>query len=126
MRMLIRVVAAMQLALIIPAALFLAAVLVGTGSPPQYELAGAAHRVVAWYVARSWTLWLLLLALPFAALIGGAATLLCSWHHDAELPPLVQQSLATIPAPLATLVMAGTTMTAAGILAVVALHMLAN
>jgi hypothetical protein len=126
MRILIRAVAAMQLALIVPAALFLAAVLVGAGDTPQYELAHAARQLVGWYAGRTWTLWLLLLALPFAVVISGATTLLWTWNYDAELPPLVRQSLANIPAPLATLVVAGTTMTSAGILAVVALHMLAN
>ena len=126
MRILIRAVAAMQLALLIPAALFLASVLVGAGHPPQYELAHAAQGLVVWYSARTWTLWLLLLALPLAAIISGGATLLWTWNYDAELPPLVRQSLANIPAPVATLVVAGTTMTSAGILAVVALHMLAN
>jgi hypothetical protein len=127
MRMLIRIVAAMQLALICPAALFMAAVLVGAGDPPQYDLARLAQRVVMWYSARMWTLWLLLLALPFAVLVAGCVTLLRSWNRDVALPHAARQSLATmIPAPLATFFVAGTTLTSAGILAVVVLHMLAN
>src|SRR3954452_22476464 len=126
MRILIRVVAAMQLALLIPAVLFLGSVLIGAGHPPQDELANAAQRLVVWYSARTWTLWFLLLALPLAVVITGGATLLWTWNYDAELPPLVRQSLANIPAPLATLVVAATTMMSAGIVAVVTLHMLAN
>lgn len=117
MRTLTRLVATIQLALILPAALFLTAVLVGAGGAPQYDLARAAHRIVAWYSGRMWTLWLLLLALPSVVLVTGCATLLRSG---------VRQSLGAIPAPLATLFVTGTTLASVGILAVVVLHMLAN
>jgi hypothetical protein len=127
MRTLIRIVAATQLALIFPAALFMTAVLVGAGDAPQYDLARIAQRVVMWYSARMWTLWLLLLALPFAVLVIGCATLLRRWDRDVELPQAARQSLAMmVPAPLATLFVAGTTLTSTGILAIVVLHMLAN
>jgi hypothetical protein len=127
MRTLTRVVAAMQLALIFPAALFMTAVLVGAGDGPQYDLARIAQRIVIWYSARMWTLWLLLLALPFAVLVSGTVTLVRGWGRDVELPHAARQSLATmIPAPLATLLVAGTTLTSASILAIVVLHMLAN
>jgi uncharacterized membrane protein len=63
-----------------------------------------------WYSARMWTLWLLLLILPFAVLVSGCATLLRSRQRGAELPPFV----------------AGATLASAGILTVVVLHMLAN
>lgn len=126
MRILTRLTAAIQLALILPAALFMTAVLVGAGDAPQYDLARVAQRIVMWYSARMWTLWLLLMALPFAVFITGCATLVRSWNHDVGLPHGVRQWLATIPAPLATLFVAGTTLTSAGILAIVVLHMLAN
>lgn len=127
MRTLIRIVAATQLALIFPAALFMTAVLVGAGDAPQYDLARIAQRVVMWYSARMWTLWLLLLALPFAVLVIGCATLLRRWNRDVELPQAARQSLAMmVPAPVATLFVAGTTLTSTGILAIVVLHMLAN
>ncbi len=126
MRTLTRLIAALQLALIFPAALFLAAVLVGTGGAPQYGLAHVAQRIVTWYSARMWTLWLLLLALPLAVLVTGCATLLRSWNQGAELPHPARPSLATIPAPLATLFVAGMTLISAGILAIVVLHMVAN
>jgi hypothetical protein len=126
MRAWTRAVAVMQLALICPAGLFLTAVLVGTGDPPQYDLALVAHRIGTWYTARTWTLPTLLLALPFAALGAGGATLLRSWRGDTALPRTARPSLATIPAPIATLFVAGLTFTSAGILAVVVLHMLAN
>lgn len=124
MHSLTRVIAAMQLALILPAALFMTAILVAVGDAPQYDLARVAQRIVMWYSARMWTLWLLLLGLPFAVLVTGCATLLRSWNHDVELPHAAR--LAMIPAPLATLFVAGTTLLSAGILAIVVLHMLAN
>jgi hypothetical protein len=43
MRTLTRVVAAMQLALIFPAALFMTSVLMGAGDAPQYDLAWIIH-----------------------------------------------------------------------------------
>ena len=119
MRMLIRLVAGLQTALIFPAILFLTAVLVGTGDPPQYELARVAQGIVTWYAARIWTLWLLLLILPLAVLAAGCFTLLRSWGRAVELP-------VDAPAPVATFFVAGTTFTSAGVLAVVVLHMLAN
>ena len=73
-----------------------------------------------------WTLWVLLLALPFAVLVTGCATLLRDWNRDVELPSSARQSLAVIRAHPATLFVAATTLTAAGILVIVVLHMLAN
>ena len=99
MRTVTRLVAAMQLALILPAMLFLTAVLVGTGDPPQYEFAHIAQRIVLWYQVQ-WKLWVLLLALPLAGLVAGCATLLRNWNGEAELPHSTRPSLATIPAPL--------------------------
>jgi hypothetical protein len=126
MRTLTRLVAGLQLAFVFPAALFLTSVLVAAGDARQYDLALVAHRIVNWYSGRMWTLWLLLIALPFVVLVTGCATLRRSWNYSVEFPQPARQSLATIPAPLATLFVAGTTMISAAILAIVALHMAAN
>lgn len=126
MRTLTRFIAAIQLALILPAALFLTSVLVGAGSAPQYELAHVAQRIVLWYSERMWTLWLVLLAMPLVGLAAGCATLARNWNQNAEPAIPARQSLAAIPAPLATLFIAGMTLTSAWIIAIVALHMLAN
>ncbi|MBV8843285.1 MAG: hypothetical protein JO307_10795 [Bryobacterales bacterium] len=101
----IHIVAAIELALIFPAALFLAAVIApNLISQP----APAAHGLVMWYAARMWTLWVLLLALPLTALVIGCATL---------------KRLRPDPG---TLYVAVATLAAAGMLAIVILHMLAN
>lgn len=122
----IRFVASLQAALVLPAALFMTAVLVGAGDPPQYDLARMARRLVLWYSQRTWTLWLLLLALPLVALAGGCATLLRSWNRHDEPQDASRPSLAMIPAPIATLFVAATTAISACIVAIVVLHMLAN
>jgi hypothetical protein len=122
----IRIIAAIQLFLIVPAALFMTAVLIAAGDAPKYDLARIAQRIVIWYSGRMWTLWLLLLALPCVVLIAGCATLLAVWNHEIEVPHSARQSLGTIQAPLATLGVAGTTLSSAAILAIVVLHMLAH
>ena len=49
------IIAAVELALISPATLFLSAVLVGNLNPPQYEPAKTAQKLVMWYAERMWT-----------------------------------------------------------------------
>jgi len=121
-----RALAALQLALLSPAALFMTALVVRNLGPLQDEPAHSAQRIVMLYAGRVWTLWVLLLALPFAVLVTGCATLLRGWNGDAEPSNTARQSLAVTHAPSARLLVAATTLTAAGILAIVVLHMLAN
>ena len=87
--------------MIAPAAVFMGA-LIARPAP-------GAEQIVMWYSARMWTLWLLLLALPFAAFLTGIATLMNDWR----MRP-------------ATLLVAAQTLAAAVILAIVVLHMAAN
>jgi hypothetical protein len=47
--------------------------------------AQTAQRVVMWYSARQWTLWVLLITLPFAVLVTGFVTLARNWRDDLEL-----------------------------------------
>jgi len=121
-----RVIAAVELVLIFPAALFMTSLVVRNLQPLQYEPAHTAQQLIMWYAGRMWTLWVLLLLLPFTVLVTGCATLLRSWNRDIELPHAARQSLAVVPAHLALLFIAATTLTAGGILAIVVLHMLAN
>jgi hypothetical protein len=108
-----RIIAVSELLLIFPAALFMTALVV-RNLRPQYELAHAAQQIVTWYSGQMWTLWVLLLALPFTALVTGCATLLRGWNRDLEPPNIAHRSLAA------------TTVAAAAILVIVVLHMLAN
>lgn len=121
-----RIIAALQLVLIFPALLFMAALIVRELQPLQHEPARSAHQLVMWYAGRVWTLWILLLALPITVLATGGATLLRSWNRDPALPSAARQLLAAIRAQFAMLVIAAATLAAGGILAIVVLHMLAN
>src|SRR5258708_12002912 len=94
-----RIIAAMELALIFPAALFMTALVVRSLSPLPYEPAHTAQQLVMWYAGRMWTLWVLLLALPFTVLVTGCATLRYNWNR--ELPHTARQLLAVAATPLA-------------------------
>jgi hypothetical protein len=121
-----RIIAAIQLVLLFPAALFMTALVLRSLQPLRYEPAHSAQRVVMWYAGRMWSLWILLLALPITVLVTGGATLLRSWKRDAALPNAARQLLALIRAQFAMLLVAAATLTAGGILLIVVLHMLAN
>ncbi len=120
-----RSIAAAELLLISPAVVFMTALVV-RHLPAQYEPAHTAQRIVMWYSGKHWTLWVLLISLPLAVLVIGCAHLLQSSNEGVELRQAVRQPLAAIHAHLATLLIAAATLTAGGVLAVVAVHMLAN
>ena len=121
-----RIVAVLELLLLFPAALFMTALVVRELQPLQTEPAHSAQQLVMWYAARMWTLWVLLLALPLAALITGGATMLREW--DPGIAPLhaARELLAAIRARSAMIFVAAETLTAAGNLVIVVLHMMAN
>ncbi len=120
-----RTIAVMELVLIFPAALFMAALVARHLRPLQYEPSHTAQRIVMWYAARPWTLWGLLIGLPLVVLVTGCVTLLRD-RHDGSDPRQAAQPSAAIRAHLAMLIVAAATVAAGGILAVVAAHMLAN
>jgi hypothetical protein len=99
-----RVVAVAGLVLILPAALFMAALVVR--GLPQQPIAAAAQQLVTWYSERMWTLWVLLLLMPMAAFVSGCAS-------------LVDGGKGRLP-------VVATTLVSALILAIVVLHMAAN
>ena len=122
-----RAIAATEVLLIFPAALFMTALFVRNLQPMQYEPAHTAQRIVMWYSA--WPhagLWVLLMALPLAVLVTGCVTLLRSWKHDAELRQSARQTLAAVRSHMATLLVAAATLTSGGVLAIVALHSLTD
>jgi len=118
-----RSIAATELVLVLPATLFMTALFVRNLQPAQYEPAHTAGRLVEWFSARPLLgLDVLLIALPFAALVIGCATVLRSWRSDAELRQAALKTLADVRAHSATLFIAVATLMAGGILAIVALH----
>jgi hypothetical protein len=116
-------IAATELLLIFPAALFMTALFVRNLQPQQYEPAHTAQQIVRWYSARPRVgLWVLLIALPLAVLTTGSVSLLRSWSEDALLRNAARETLAAVRSHLATLFVALATLAAGGILAIVALH----
>lgn len=118
-----RIIAAIEVVLILPAALFMTALVLRNLQPLQ----NSAQQLVMWYAGRMWTLWVLLLALPFVGLITGVATLLHIRNQGASGPHTARKWLAAIrdKSPAMRLV-AATTLAAAAILGIVVLHMAAN
>ena len=121
-----RILAVTELVLIFPAVLFLTAVVARHLQPLQYEPAHTAQQIVTWYTVRYWTLWVLLIGLPFAALLIGCVTLLRNLNGGAEERQAAGQPSAAIPTHLSTRMIPAATLAAGLILGVVFLHMLAN
>ena len=122
-----RTIAATELLFVFPAALFMTALFVRDIQPTQYEPAHTAQRLVEWFSARPHVgLDLFLIALPFAAFVIGCVTVLRAWRSDAELRQAAMATLGAVRAHLATLLTAGATVMAGGILAIVALHMMTD
>jgi hypothetical protein len=108
-----------QVFLMLPAILFLGSVVVRNVQPLQ----PAAERVVMWYAARMWTLWVLLLALPLMVLVTGCVTLFVSRNTQAVASG---QVLAAVRGNRALALVATLTLVAGVVLAIVLLHMGAN
>jgi hypothetical protein len=121
-----RIIAVMELVLIFPAAPFMTALALRNLQSLQYEPARSAQQLVMWYAGRVWTLWVLLLGLPFIVFVSGCAELLRSRNRDIVLPLTSQKSLALVRARLVSLFIAATTLMAGVILTIVVLHILAN
>lgn len=118
-----RIIAFLQLVLIFPAALFMASLIVRNLGQLQYEPAHAAQQIVIWYAGRVWTLRVLLFALPCLVLFSGCLALR-SWIRDSEHLS-TQRSLASSPHWPVRLVSV-TTVSSAGILAIVGFHVLTH
>lgn len=121
-----RIIAAAELVLIFPAALFMTAVVTLLLLPPQYGPAGTAQQIVTWYSDRYWTLWVLLIGLPIAALVTGCVTMVRNWSRGTDLHDVGGKPSAAIRSGLATPVIAAVTLGSGLVLIVVVLHMLAN
>lgn len=122
-----RIIAAAELLLVLPAALFMTALFVRNLQPAPYEPATTARHVVEWFSAHPPVgLQLFLIALPFAAFVIGCVTVLGSWRGDAELRQATRETLARVRAHLATLLIAGAILVAGCSLGIVFLHMAAD
>jgi hypothetical protein len=122
-----RTLAATELLLVLPASLFMTALFVRNLQPAPYEPAQSARRVVEWFSARPHLgLDVFLIAMPLAAFCIGCASVLRSWRSDEELRQAAVKTLAAARAHLAMLLIAGATLVAGGVLAIVALHMITD
>lgn len=127
MRTLKQAIATAELLLIFPAALFMTALFVRNVQPLQFEPAHTAQQIVNWYAARPRIgLWVLLIALPLTVLVSGCATLLQRWRDEAELRQATRNALTALRGQWPALLVAGATLTAGGVLAIVALHLLTD
>jgi ABC-type Fe3+ transport system permease subunit len=123
-----RAVAAIELLLILPATLFMVALFMRNVQPEAYEPAHTATLIVNWYAhGPVWlSLWILLMAMPLAVLLLGGATLLRTWKQDSDLRQAARQITTSIRAHFATLLVALATLSATGILAIVAMHAISD
>src|ERR1019366_3549187 len=122
-----RTIAATELFLVFPGALFMTALVVRSLQPRQFEPAHSAQRLVDWFSVRPHVgLDLFLIALPLAAFVIGCSTLVRGWTRDAAMRRAALETVAAIRAHMATLLIAGATLVAGGILALVAVHMITD
>jgi anti-sigma factor RsiW len=122
-----RTLAATELLLVLPATLFMTALFVRNLQPAPYEPAQTARRVVEWYSARPpLGLHVFLIAMPLAAFVIGCASVLRSWRGDEELRQAALKTLAAARTHLATVLIAGATLVAGSVLAIVALHVITD
>ncbi len=121
-----RIIAVTELLLIAPAALFMAALLIRGVRPPQHEPSFTAQSIVYWFSERHWTLWVLLMAMPFAALVIGWISLVRIWRSDIELRQSASRATSAVREHAAVLLVSIVTLAAAGILVIMVVHTLAN
>jgi hypothetical protein len=122
-----RTIATAELLLISPAVLFMTSLFVRNVTPQELEPAHTAQQIVLWYAARPRLgLWVLLIALPAAVFFTGCAAVLRSWNDDADLRQAGRHVFGAIRTHLATVLVALATLTAAGVLVIVALHVLTD
>ncbi len=119
--------AAAELLLVLPAALFFAALFMRNVQPLQYEPAHTAQVIVTWYAARPRVgLWIFLIGLPLMVLLTGVVTVVRSWTGNAALRQATRDTVETFKTHFAIATVAGATLLAAAMLAIVALHVLTD
>jgi hypothetical protein len=127
MRTILRSIAALELLFVFPAVLFMTALFTRNIQPLQFEPAHTAQRIVDWYAARPHIgLWVLLMALPLAVVVIGSATLIREWVRNQELRDATLKTIGFIRSQAPTFLIVGATAMAAGILAIVALHVMTD
>jgi len=115
-----RTISVIELLLVFPATLFMIALFLRDVQP-----AAQTGRLVEWFSHHVVLgLYIFLIAMPFAAFVVGCVIVLRCWRSDMEFRRATLQILTTVRAQLSPLLIAGATLTAGGILAIVAMHMM--
>jgi hypothetical protein len=119
--------AIVELLLVFPATLFMAALFMRNIQPAPYQPAETARWIVNWFSARPHIgLAVYLIALPFLAFLIGLSTVIRTWRNDAELRRATLMVVEAARTHLSILAITTATLTAGGILAIVALHMITD
>lgn len=127
MKLLLRSVAALEITLVLPAVLFMAALFLRSIQPVQYQPAHLAQQIVDWYAARPHLgLWILLIALPLLVTVTGITFLLRAWTRDNSFRASAISLFAILRAHASALIMLAATSIALIILAIVGFHVLTN
>ena len=121
------VIAALALALVGPAVLFVTALSIRRVPPPESEPARTAERIVRWYAAHpQLALWVLLLLLPLSAFILGSAALLRTWGDNPQLRYYLWRALAETLEHWPAVSIGGATLLSAGVLTMITAHLMAG
>lgn len=92
------VIAAGTLALVGPAVLFMTALFLRQVPRPGTGPARTADRIVKWYAGHpQFSLWVLLILLPFSAFVLGLAALLRTWGDNPKLQYWTSRAMEEIP-----------------------------
>jgi hypothetical protein len=119
------VIAGMALVLVAPAILFVMALSLRQWEAFDGEPARMAERVVQWYAAHpQFALWVLLLFLPLTAFVLGSSALLRTWGDNPQLRDYAWRALALIPEHQPAFLIAVATVVSAGVLAMMARHLM--
>jgi hypothetical protein len=115
-----RTIAILELFLVFPAVLFMVALFLREVQP-----LAQTGRLVEWFSHHVVLgLYVFLIAMPLAAFVIGCAIVLRSWRSDAEFRRATLEIFTAVRAHVASLLIAGATLMAGGILVMVAMHMI--
>jgi hypothetical protein len=120
MRVIKQTLAIVELILVLPAALFMTALFLREVQP-----AAQTGLLVQWFSHHIVLgLYVSLIGMPLAAFTVGCAMVLRSWRADAHFRRATLEVFTIARANVASLLIAGATLMAGGILAIVAMHMI--
>jgi hypothetical protein len=118
------VIAALAVALLCPALLFLAALCLRQMARVGSEPARRAERIVTWYAAHpQLALWVLLFLMPLSAFILGTAALLRTWGDNPQLQHYTWRALEEIPEHWPAMSIGGATLLSAALVVTITAHL---